>query len=368
MNTKRHVLFAMLILFIAALAACQPAAEPAPASQPTVAPVAENQPAAEAAEIAAEAGSLVIYSGRADSLVQPIIDQFAAATGIDVSVRYGSTAEMASVLLEEGSNSPADLFFAQDPGGLGALQNAAMLAPLSPEILAKVPARFASETGDWVGISGRARTVVYNPNVITDPAAQLPADMWGFIEPEWNGRLGWAPGNGSFQAMVTAMRSIWGEDKTREWLQGIQANNPVVYSNNTPIVAGVAAGEVDAGFVNHYYLYRFLTEEGENFAARNYFLPGGGPGSLIMVSGAGILKTAENAPNAQKFIEFLLSAQGQQYFADETFEYPVTDGVTTTADLPPLSDLDAVAANISLADLADLQGTQDMLLDLGIIE
>lgn len=368
MSTKRHVLLALLILFIAALAACQPAAEPAPASQPTVAPVTESQPAAEAAENEAEAGSLVIYSGRADSLVQPIIDQFSAATGIDVDVRYGSTAEMASVLLEEGQNSPADLFFAQDPGGLGALQNAGMLAPLSPEILAEVPARFASETGDWVGISGRARTVVYNPNVITDPATQLPADMWGFIEPEWNGRLGWAPSNGSFQAMVTAMRSTWGEEKTREWLQGIQANNPVVYPNNTPIVAGVAAGEVDAGFVNHYYLYRFLAEEGDSFAARNYFLPGGGPGSLIMVSGAGILNTAQNAENAQRFIEFLLSPQGQQYFVDQTYEYPVIEGISTAEQLPPLAELDAVAANISLADLADLQGTQDMLLDLGIIE
>ena len=105
-------------------------------------------------------------------------------------------------------------------------------------------------------------------------------------------RIGWAPSNGSFQAMVTAMRSIWGEEKTRQWLSGIQANDPVVYPKNTPIVAGVAAGEVDVGFVNHYYLYRFLTEEGESFPARNHFLPGGGPGSLIMVSAAGILKTA----------------------------------------------------------------------------
>jgi iron(III) transport system substrate-binding protein len=316
----------------------------------------------------ADTEKLIIYSGRSQSLVQPLIDQFAEATGIDVEVRYGSTAEMAGVLLEEGKNSPADVFFAQDPGGLGAVQSAGLLAPLPEEILASVPPRFAAENGEWVGISGRARTVVYNTEAITDPASQLPDNLWGFTEPEWNGRIGWAPSNGSFQAMVTAMRSVWGDAKTREWLQAVQANDPVVYPKNTPIVAGVAAGEVDAGFVNHYYLYRFLSEEGESFAARNYFLPGGGPGSLIMVSGAGILKTAENRENAQKFIEFLLSIPGQQYFAAQTFEYPLIEGVTTTTGLPPLADLDAIAANISLSDMTDLAGTQEMLLDLGIIE
>lgn len=320
----------------------------------------------EAPEAAAE--TLTIYSGRSESLVQPVIDQFQEATGIPVEVRYGSTAEMAGVLLEEGANSPADLFYAQDPGGLGAVQAAGLLAPLPEEMLAKVPERFRAETGDWIGISGRARTVVYNTNVITDPATQLPDDIFDFVDPQWNGRIGWAPSNGSFQAMVTAMRATWGDEKTREWLSGIQANNPTVYPNNTPIVAGVAGGEVDIGFVNHYYLYRFLSEEGESFAARNYFLPGGGPGSLIMVSGAGILKSAGNAAGAQAFINFLLSLPGQQYFASQTFEYPLIEGVALAPGLPPLAELDAVALNISLSDLADLQGTQDMLLELGIIE
>lgn len=321
---------------------------------------------AEAPEATAE--TLTIYSGRSESLVQPIIDQFQEATGIPVEVRYGSTAEMAGVLLEEGGNSPADLFYAQDPGGLGAVQAAGLLAPLPEEMLAKVPERFRAETGDWIGISGRARTVVYNTDVITDPGTQLPADIFDFVDPQWNGRIGWAPSNGSFQAMVTAMRATWGDEKTRAWLSGIQANNPTIYPNNTPIVAGVAGGEVDIGFVNHYYLYRFLSEEGESFAARNHFLPGGGPGSLIMVSGAGILKSADNAEGAQAFINFLLSLPGQQYFAAQTFEYPLIEGVALAPGLPPLAELDAVALDIPLSDLADLQGTQDMLLELGIIE
>lgn len=311
---------------------------------------------------------LVIYSGRSESLIQPIIDQFEESSGIEVDVRYGSTSEMAGVLLEEGENSPADLFYAQDPGGLGALQSAGMLASLPQEVLDKVPSRFASEQGDWVGISGRARTVVYNVDAIKDPQNELPQDIFDFIDPIWLGRIGWAPTNGSFQAMVTAMRADWGDEKTQTWLEGVQANNPVVYPNNTPIVAGTAAGEVDVGFVNHYYLHRFLAEEGDTFPARNYFLPGGGPGSLIMVSGAGILNSAQNPENALKFIEFLHSIPGQQYFASETFEYPLIEGVAIDPSLAALEELDALAIDIPPGDLADLQGTQDMLLELGIIE
>ena len=357
----KHLLVFLLTITLL-LAACQSSDSDKAVPDPQPDPEAGS-----AAVVGGENADLIIYSGRSESLVQPIIDQFAEETGINVQVRYGRTAELAGVLLEEGEKSPADLFYAQDPGGLGAVQTAGLLTPLPQEILDKVPPRFAAADGAWVGVSGRARTVVYNTNVIADPETQLPDDLWGFTEPEWNGRIGWAPANGSFQAMVTAMRAIWGEEKTRDWLQGIQANNPKVYPQNTPIVEAAANGEIDVGFVNHYYLYRFLSEQGDAFPARNYFLPGGGPGSLIMVSGAGILKGADNPENAQKFIQFLLSPEGQQYFAGETFEYPVVEGVQSSVT-PSLADLDKLAVDISLADLADLAGTQDMLIELGIIE
>lgn len=356
MNQKNTVTALVLLVVLFFAVACQAGTE------------ALVSDANSGAEQASGSKRLVIYSGRSESLVQPIIDQFEEATNIEVDVRYGSTSEMAGVLLEEGEKSPADLFYAQDPGGLGAVEAAGLLAPLPEEILQKVPSRFAAEAGDWVGISGRARTVVYNTGVIEDPDEDLPDDLFGFVDPAWQGRIGWAPTNGSFQAMVTAMRTVWGEEKTREWLLGIQANNPVVYASNTPIVAGVAAGEVDVGFVNHYYLYRFLAEEGEDFPARNFFFPSGGPGSLIMVSGAGILKEGANQENAQKFLNFLLSMPGQQYFTSQTFEYPVVEGVAVSSMLPALAELDAQAIDIPLSDLADLQGTQDLLLDIGIID
>lgn len=357
MKARVPMFFAILVLAAVFSSACDATGATLPESTP---PASGSAPG--------DAGKLVIYSGRSESLVQPIIDQFEAATGVDVQVRYGSTPEMTGVLLEEGANSPADIFYAQDPGGLGAVQAAGLLQPLPETILTLVPERFRAESGEWVGVSGRARVVVYNTQRIADPAAELPADIYDFINPHWSGRIGWAPTNGSFQAMVTGMRAMWGEEKTREWLQGMQANQPRVYEGNTPIVEAVASGEIDAGLVNHYYLYRFLAEKGESFGARNYFLPGGGPGSLIMVSGAGILDSAQNVESAHRFIEFLLSLPGQQYFASQTAEYPVIEGVALPASLPSLAELDAIAPEITLAELADLQGTQDLLIELGIID
>jgi iron(III) transport system substrate-binding protein len=310
---------------------------------------------------ASEVQPLVIYSGRSENLVAPIIEQFEETSGIPVEVRYGSTPELAATLLEEGQNSPADVFFAQDPGGLGAVEE--LLAPLPEELLSPVSERFRDPESRWVGISGRARVIVYNTDKLSE--ADLPTDLEGFTDPQWKGRLGWAPTNASFQTMVTAMRVTWGEEKTREWLEGIIANEPAVFDGNSPIVAAVGAGEIDAGFVNHYYLFRFLQEEGESFAARNYFLPGGGPGSLVMVAGAGILESSDNQAAAQKFIDFMLSPVAQQYFATQTFEYPVIEGVVTHRELPPLETLNA--ADIDLASLSDLQGTVSLLQEVGAL-
>ncbi len=307
--------------------------------------------------------TLVIYSGRSETLVEPIIELFRQETGADVQVRYGNTAEMAATLLEEGANSPADLFWAQDPGGLGAVAEAGLLADLPEEILSMVPEQFRSPQGNWVGISGRARVVVYNTEAVSP--GDLPDDIWGFTDPAWEGRIGWAPTNGSFQVMVTAMRQVWGQERTAEWLEGIQANNPSVYDGNTPIVAAVGAGEVAVGFVNHYYLYRFLAEEGETFGARNYFLPGGGPGSLVMVAGSGILKTSNSRELANQFLAYLLSEQAQVYFTTETFEYPVRPGVSLPSELVPIGQLNPV--DIALGDLSDLAGTIELLQATGVL-
>jgi iron(III) transport system substrate-binding protein len=305
--------------------------------------------------------TLTIYSGRSEELVGPIIDQFAAATGIEVQVRYGSTSEMAATILEEGRNSPADVFFAQDPGGLGAVEH--LFARIPDSILSRIEPQFRSPEGKWVGISGRARVIVYNTEKLSE--SDLPDDIWDFTDPKWQGRIGWAPTNGSFQAMVTAMRVLWGEEKTRQWILGIQANNPNVYPKNTPQVAAAAAGEIDVGFVNHYYLYRFIAEQGESFAARNYHLRGGGPGAVILVAGAGILETSQNKEAAERFLEFMLSQVAQQYFAGQTYEYPVIAGITTHRLLKPLSEINS--PEIDMADMVDLTGTLSLLRETGVL-
>jgi len=351
-----HARYSVALLVLALLvSACVPLQPAAPA------PAAETATSEEAA--AAPSGSLIVYSGRSENLVGPLIEQFEAASGIDVEVRYGSTPEVAATLLEEGANSPADLFFAQDPGGLGAIANAGLLAPLPAEIVNMVKPEFRSPDGLWVGVAGRARVIVYNTELLTE--ADLPADIAEFTDPAWAGRIGWAPTNASFQAMVTAMRVLWGEEETRAWLEGIQANEPVVYEGNAPIVEGVAAGEVEVGFVNHYYLYRFLAEQGEAFTARNYFLPSGGPGSLVMVAGVGRLATGQNEANALAFIEYLVSQDAQSYFTTQTNEYPVIEGVAAPEGLTPIEDLNG--AEITLTELADVQGTTQLLQDVGVL-
>ena len=306
-------------------------------------------------------GKLVIYSGRSESLVDPIIQQFKGATGIDVRVKYASTGQLAATLLEEGNNSPADVFYAQDPGGLAAVSG--MMSTLPADIIELTPEWARSSAGHWVGITGRARVVVYGTDNLSE--ADLPDDLWGFTQPEWKGRVGWAPTNGSFQAMVTALRVGWGEERTEEWLRAMLANDVKDYPKNTPQVAAAASGEIDVGLVNHYYLYRFLAEEGEEFPARNAHLRAGGPGSIVLVSGAGILNTADNPENAEQFIRFLLSQVGQQYFAGSTFEYPLVADVRPSVLLTPLADI--AQPDITLANLSDLAGTQALLQKVGAL-
>ena len=315
-------------------------------------------------EVSSSPGKLVIYSGRKESLVGPIIEQFKEASGIEVEVKYGSTGEIAATLLEEDENSPADVFFAQDPGGLGAVANAGMFTKLSTDILELAPAWAQSSEGLWVGISGRARTLVYNIDQL-DPS-KMPSTLQGLTDPKWKGKIGWAPTNGSFQAMVTAMRVIWGEEETKRWLKAMQANEPLVYPKNTPQVAAAADGEILVGLVNHYYLHRFLSEEGDSFGARNHHLIGGGPGSLVMVAGGGILSTAKNSENAERFFKFMLSKVAQQYFAGQTYEYPLVEGVKTNRILTPMEEINK--PDIDMAQLEDLAGTQAILRDLGILE
>jgi iron(III) transport system substrate-binding protein len=311
---------------------------------------------------AGAAGTLTVYSGRSEELIAPLIEQFEAETGIAVEVRYGDTAEMAAQIIEEGDNSPADVFFGQDAGALGALGAEGRLVELPASQLDLVADGLKDDEGRWVGTSARARAVVYNNEELSEE--DLPDSILDFTDPEWRGRIGWAPTNGSFQAFVTALRVLEGEDGARAWLEGIQANDPVVFDGNLPIVEAAAAGEISVGFVNHYYLYRFLAED-PGYAASNKLYGDGDPGGLVNVAGAGVVDTAANAEEAAAFIDFLLSEEAQTFFAEETYEIPLAGGVPPVEGVPSIDDL--TLPDLDLNQLDDLAGTLALLTELGIV-
>lgn len=336
------------------------AASPTTATSPVASPTDAASPATGTGGFEGE--TLVVYSGRSEELVKPILDQFGEAFGVTVDVRYGDSAEMAALILEEGDASPANVFFSQDAGALGALAQEGLFADLPEDILGLVDPRFSDPNGQWVGISGRARAVVYNTDALTE--ADIPASILDFTDEEWSGRLGWAPTNASFQAFVTALRVERGDDVAREWLEGMVANDITVYEGNSPIVQAVIDGEIDAGFVNHYYLLRMKAEAGEELPAENFIYSDGDPGALVNVAGAGVLASG-NEELANAFVGYLLDSEAQQYFANETFEYPMIEGVEGDPGLVPLEEIET--PDIDLSDLSDLEGTLEMLRDVGIL-
>ena len=308
--------------------------------------------------------TLTVYSGRSQSLVHPLLEAYGEQTGVSIRVKYAGSASTAATLLEEGDNTPADVVFLQDPGSLGSLAAAGMLADLPQDTLDKVDPRLRDPNGQWIGTSGRARTIIYNTETI-NPETDLPASILDYTAEEWKGRVGWAPRNGSFHSFVTALRLQLGEDGAREWLEGMKDNDAQEYPNNVSIVQAAANGEVDVGFVNHYYLERFLEEHGPEFKARNHFIGNGDPGALVLVAGTGILKASENRSTAEEFVEYLLSEPAQEYFTSEVKEYPVVAGVEPEGDLPPLDSLNP--PDVDLGSLRDLQGTIDLLREVGVL-
>lgn len=314
---------------------------------------------------AQETPALTIYSGRNENLVGPLLQQFEQDTGIRVDVRYGGSTDLAVQLLEEGEGSPADVFFSQDAGALGLVENNGLLVPLSSDILDLVDPRFSSDEGFWVGVTGRARVVVYNTDVLSPE--DLPTTITEFTDSKWADKIGWAPSNASLQAFVTALRVTAGEDAARSWLEGIVANNPRVYPNNGAVVAAIATGEIEVGFVNHYYIYQHLAEHPDAPVA-NYFFPSGDVGSMINVAGVGILNSTDVPVLAQRFVLYLLSIRGQQYFAEQTYEYPllVYGDLVVAEGLPPLEEHEL--PDLDLSDLADLETTLTLLEEVGAFD
>jgi iron(III) transport system substrate-binding protein len=306
--------------------------------------------------------SLTIYSARREELVAPIIEQFSEDTGIAVEVRYGNLAEMVAMILEEGENSPADVFFAQDASGLGALAREDRLLPLPESLLERVPAQFRSDDDVWVGISGRARVAIYNTTLVEEN--DLPPSLLDLADEQWRGMVGWAPTNGPFQGQITAIRVLLGEDTAREWLQDMVANDVVAYPENTALVQGVVDGEVAIGLVNHYYLNEFRAEV-PDIPVENHYFEAEDVGALVNVAAAGVLSSTDQPEVALEFIDYMLTESAQTYFATETYEYPLLTTVPTIEGLRPLDTLEP--PDVDLSDLDDLEGTIELMQEEGVL-
>lgn len=298
--------------------------------------------------------TLTVYSGRNEKLIEPLIERFRKETGIEVQVRYGDTAELAATLMEEGTRTPAAVFIAQDAAALGALSDRQIFRPLPEQLLGMVPERFRSPKGDWVGLSGRARSVVYDPKRISPE--DLPRSLEAAGDPRYRGRFGVAPTNGSFQAHMAVYQAVHGREELEKLLGALVANEPRRYPKNSTIVEAVMSGEIDFGLVNHYYLWQAKKENPETTVA-NFFMPEGEASSFVNVAGAGVLAEDEKA---ERFVAYLLSPDAQRYFATATFEYPLTDGAEPVAGLQPLDDIRT--PDISMGKVSDLLGETLVLI------
>lgn len=318
----------------------------------------QSEPATSQAEGSGE--SLVVYSGRNEALIGPLIDRFEQEREIAVEVRYGDTAEMAATLREEGLNTPADVFISQDAGALGALGAAGLLAPLSEETTSLVRASFRSPRNDWVGLSGRVRTVVYDSSMA---ASELPESLEGITDERFAGRWGVAPTNGSFQAHIAAYLAANGEEATRGLLADMVDSNPERYPNNRSIVQAVIDGEIDLGLVNHYYLLREKAND-PSVSAENFYQQGDEVSGFVNLAGIGLTKNAD--ARAEDLVRFLLSRSSQEYFAGETFEYPVIDGVASPEGVVDVSILRAGGLDFAAVG-ENLERALELIRESGLI-
>ncbi|ELZ95470.1 iron ABC transporter substrate-binding protein [Haloferax sulfurifontis] len=316
------------------------------------------------AEMPDLSGELTLYSGRGQALVGELISFFEEYYDeFTIRPRYNSAAELVNQIQTEGQNSPADVFFSVNAGSLGALKDAGRTQELPSDVLDLVRDEFHDPDGQWTGTSGRARTVPFNTDQFDE--SDVPDDIMAFPDTEaFRDNIGWAPTYSSFQAFVTAMRVLEGEDATREWLQGMQDLGVTEYNDEFLVSQAVADGEIGAGFANHYYIQRILA--GRPNAPLSTAFTAGDAGSIFNVAGALVLDSTDDAELASNFVRHLLSAEAQDYFARTTFEYPLVSGVDPIGELPSIDEL-SPPESLDLTQLSDLEGTVELLREVGVL-
>lgn len=309
-----------------------------------------------------EEEGITLYSGRIASAIGGAVDMYEGSAGRDVETRFADGSDLAATLIEEGENSPADVFFAEESAALEAVAERGLLERLPDEILRQVPEQFRDDEGFWVGVTGRARAVAHSEDV---PRSELPDSPLDFTDPRWEGRVGWAPASGSFQDYVTAVRLELGEDVARAWLEDMIANGVVDYPNNVAIRDEIANGTIDVGLLNHYYVAQAVAAEGADYPVEVYFPPGG-LGSLVLTTAVGVLASSDRKDEALEFVDSMLSEPAQRFFTGSSKEYPLASDVEPHESLAvPLEDVPAPDGE--LTDLSERQATIELLQETGAL-
>jgi iron(III) transport system substrate-binding protein len=284
--------------------------------------------------------SITLYNGQHEQTTDSLVAGFERATGITVNVRNDDEDTLVDEIVTEGSNSPADVIYTENSPALEYLQGKGLLAPVDPSTLAHTPSKYNSPRGDWLGVSARVSVLIYNPSLIS--ASQLPSSVTELADPRYKGKLAFAAGETDFQPIVTSVDRTYGKAAALKWLEAIKENaGSHLYPDNETIADEVNRGAVAFGVVNQYYWYRMRAELGAgNVHAKITYLAPRDPGYILDISGAAILKSSKHEADAQRFLAFIVSKQGQEIIAHSiSFEYPIASGVSTAAPETPFDQL-----------------------------
>lgn len=288
--------------------------------------------------VAGTGNEVTLYSGRTENLIEPVLEAFACSTGISVQVRWGSSTQLALLIDEEGNRSPADIFLSRSPGPVGFLESKGLLGTISNDVLELVSEENRSVQGSWIGFSGRKRVLVHNIDLV--PETELPNSVFDLTDEKWRGKVAIPGTNGSFVDWFTVFRDQYGTDTATKWLNDMVSNDARYYPNNRSIVEAAGRGEIEMGLVNHYYNYQEVAAVGSDHRAKNHDLDDNDIGSLLIITAATVLNSADSADEAHQLIKYLLSGPVQRYFTNRTFEYPLAAGIHPNAALPPLKALE----------------------------
>lgn len=282
--------------------------------------------------------TLTIYNGQDEGPVEAAVAAFEKKTGITVAMRKAGSPAFANQIIQEGDHSPADVFYAEYTSPLAVLKEKGLLAPIPADTLAQVPARYNNSDGDWLGITARNQVMLFNTTMIAED--KLPASVLDFAKPEWKGKIAYNPKSAAFLEQVTAVAKGTSRATAETWLAGLKENGKA-YPSNTAIVIAVDRGEVPVALVGDNYWFAVAQERGEgSMKARIHYIGHKDAGALVTVSAAAILKSAPHKAEAEQFLSFLVSPEGQTAVAAAAADYPLRPGIVSPFKLKPLDQLD----------------------------